>query len=38
VTDDDRYGVCCICGNRYERINSFYDDDGLCPYCGDQQD
>jgi hypothetical protein len=33
--DRDQFGVCCICAGRYERINSFYDDDGLCPACGE---
>jgi hypothetical protein len=36
--DRDQFGVCSICDGRYDRTNIlFYDDDGLCPACGDEE-
>jgi hypothetical protein len=34
----DQFGVCCICDGRYDRTNIlFYDDDGLCPPCANEE-
>jgi hypothetical protein len=33
----DDLGACRECGRRYTRDLSFYDDESLCPGCGDRQ-